>query len=80
MRWGCSFRSVRVGRMTERKKFSGLLSMNVFRDEDMRHAQLFGHLADYAFTAAQAAEYLEVSMSTFHRYSATGRLSQSSTE
>ncbi len=53
--------------------------MNVFRDEDMRHAQLFGHFADDAFTAAQAAEYLEVSLSTFRRYVATGRLSQSST-
>ncbi len=47
--------------------------MKVFHDEDMRHEQLFGHLAEYAFTAAQAAEYLEVSISTFRRYVATGR-------
>ncbi|MEC5212371.1 excisionase family DNA binding protein [Polaromonas sp. CG_9.5] len=40
---------------------------------------MFGHLADDAFTAAQAADYLEVSMSTFRRYVATGRLSQSAT-
>lgn len=53
--------------------------MNVFHDEDMRHEQLFGHLADDAFTAAQAAEYLEGYLSTFRRYVATGRLSQSST-
>ena len=49
--------------------------MNVFRDEDMGHAQLFGQLADDAFTAAQ---YLEVSMPTFRRHVATGRLSRSS--
>ena len=63
----------------ERQKFFGILSTNVFRDEDMSHEQLFGHLAGDAFTAAQAAEYLEVSMSTFRRYVATGRLIQSST-
>lgn len=73
------FNSLKQMPTMERQKFFSILSMNVFRDEDMSHAQLFGHLADDAFTAAQAAEYLEVSMSTFRRYVATGRLSQSST-
>ena len=53
--------------------------MHVFPDENIRHAQLFGHLAEDEFTAAQAAEYLEVSMSTFRRYVASARLCQSST-
>ena len=39
--------------------------MNVFRDEAMNHQQLFGHLAENEFTAAQAVEYLQVSMSTY---------------
>ena len=52
--------------------------MNVFRDEAMNHQQLFGHFAEDEFTPAQAAEYLEVSMSTFRRYIASGRLRQSS--
>jgi excisionase family DNA binding protein len=73
------FKSLKQMPTAERQKFFGILSMNVFRDEDMSHEQLFGHLAEDEFTAAQAAEYLEVSMSTFRRYIAIGRLSQSST-
>lgn len=68
------------GRYTvERQKFFGLLSMNIFCDEAMNHQQLFGHLAEDEFTAAQAAKYLEVSMSTFQRYITSTRLRQSST-
>ncbi len=63
----------------ERQRFFGILSMNAFRDEDMGHEQLFGHLAEDAFTAAEAAEYLEVSMSTFRRLVTAGRLHPSST-
>jgi hypothetical protein len=48
--------SVRAKHTAERQKFFGILSMNVFRDEDMSHEQLFGHLAQDEFTAAQAAE------------------------
>ena len=73
------FKSLKQMPTAERQKFFGILSMNVFRDEDMSHEQLFGHLAEDEFTAAQAAQYLEVSMSTFRRYIATGRLSPSST-
>jgi excisionase family DNA binding protein len=40
----------------------------------LRHQQLFGHLARDEFTADEAAEYLEVSMSTFRRFVASGRL------
>lgn len=63
---------------TERQKFFVILTTNAFRDEDMNHDQLFGHLAADEFTAQEAVEYLEVSMSTFRRYVNSGKLSPSS--
>ena len=64
---------------TERQKFFTILSTNAFRSEDMSHEELFGHLASDEFTAQDAAEYLEVSMSTFRRIVASGKLNPSST-
>lgn len=64
---------------TERQKFFVILSANVFRDDDMSHEQLFGHLVADNFTAQEAIEYLEVSMSTFRRYVASGKLNPGST-
>ena len=64
---------------TERQKFFVILSANAFRGDDMSHEQLFGHLTNDTFTAQEAAEYLEVSMSTFRRFVASGKLKQSST-
>jgi len=64
---------------TERQKFFVILSTNAFRNEDMSHEQLFGHLAGDEFTAQEAIEYLEVSMSTFRRYVAAGKLNPSAT-
>jgi len=64
---------------TERQKFFVILSANAFRDDDMNHEQLFGHLAADNFTAQEAIEYLDVSMSTFRRYVASGKLNPSST-
>lgn len=63
----------------ERQKFFVILSANAFRGEDMSHEQLFGNLADDEFTAQEAAEYLEVSMSTFRRYVTGEKLRPSST-
>ncbi len=63
----------------ERQKFFVILSTNAFRGEDMSHEELFGHLANDNFTAQEAAEYLEVSMSTFRRFVLGGRLAPSST-
>ena len=40
--------------------------------------ELFGHLAGDEFTAQEAVEYLEVSMSTFRRYMNAGKLHPSS--
>lgn len=75
------FQNLKQMPTTERQRFFGILSTNAFRDEDgdMSHEQLFGHLADDEFTATEAAEYLEISMSTFRRLVAAGRLAPSST-
>lgn len=64
---------------TERQKFFVILSTNAFRDDDMSHEELFGHLATDNFTAQEASEYLEVSMSTFRRFVASNKLNPSST-
>jgi len=64
---------------TERQKFFVILSTNAFRGDDMSHEQLFGHLTGDNFTAQEAAEYLEVSMSTFRRFVGSGKLNPSST-
>lgn len=64
---------------TERQKFFVILSANAFRGDDMSHEQLFGHLTGGNFTAQEATEYLEVSMSTFRRFVASGKLHPSST-
>lgn len=63
----------------ERQRFFLILSTNAFRGEDLSHEELFGHLAGDEFTAQEAAEYLEVSMSTFRRFVAGGKLNPSST-
>lgn len=63
---------------TERQKFFVILSTNAFRGEDLSHEQLFGHLAGDEFTAQEASEYLEVSMSTFRRIVTSGKLAPSS--
>lgn len=58
----------------ELQKFFGILSARAFRSDDLSHEQLFGHLTDDTFTATEAAEYLEVSLSTFRRHVASGKL------
>lgn len=49
------------------------------RTVDDDHQDPFGHLVGDEFTAEEAAEYLEVSMPTFRRLVASGRLNSSST-
>ena len=53
---------------TERAKFFLLLSTNAFRDDDFSHEQVFGHLTREPLSAAEAAEYLEISLPTLRRY------------
>ena len=62
----------------ERQRFFSILSSNAFPAEDLSHEELFGHLATDEFTAQEAAEYLEVSMTTFRRFVAVGKLAPSS--
>ena len=59
---------------TERVKFFLLLSINAFRDDDFSHEQVFGHLAREPLSAAEAAEYLEISLPTLRRYVQAGKL------
>ncbi len=56
-----------------------LLADQAFQGEDLSHEVLFGHLADDEFTAAEASEYLEISLSTFRRLVASEKLQPSST-
>lgn len=62
---------------TERSRFFAMLGEVLFQDDDSSHEQLFGHLAEAEFTAAEAAEYLEVSIPTFRRYVQGGKLNPS---
>ena len=53
----------------ERQKFFVILSAKAFAEEaDATHEEVFGHLATEEFTSSEAADYLEVSTSTFRRY------------
>ena len=63
----------------ERVKFFSLLTSNAFRDDDFTHEQVFGHLKQAAFSATEAAEYLEVSLPTLRRYAQAGKLRPSHT-
>lgn len=73
------FRDLKQMPAPERQKFFVILSTNAFRGDDMGHEELFGHLTSDKFTAQEAAEYLEVSMSTFRRFVAGGKLTPSTT-
>lgn len=72
------YRNLKQMPAAERQKFFVILSTNAFRGEDMNHEEVFGHLADDEFTAQEAAEYLEVSISTFRRFVAGGKFVPSS--
>jgi excisionase family DNA binding protein len=62
----------------ERAKFFALLADPSIQGENFSHAQVFGHLEGDAFTTAEGAEYLGISISTFRRYVAHGKLQASS--
>ncbi len=59
---------------TERARFFSLLTGQAFREDDFTHEQVFGHLQRERFSAAEAAEYLEVSMPTLRRQVQSGKL------
>lgn len=53
---------------TERVRFFTLLGETAFEKENFSHTEVFGDALGAEFTAEEAAEYLEVSVSTFRRY------------
>lgn len=59
---------------TERQRFFAILSENIIGDENAGHEELFGHFRDDLFSANDAAEYLEISMTTLRRYVKGGKL------
>lgn len=61
----------------ERSKFFTLVAQRAFSDRDQSHQEVFGHLAGDEFTSMEAAEYLDISMSTFRRYVRDGRITAS---
>lgn len=63
----------------ERIKFFSLVAINAFKETDYTHDQVFGHLKTEAFSAEEAAEYLEISIPTLRRYVQSGRLKPSTT-
>lgn len=62
---------------SEKKNFFELLFSRFFnaQNSDSSHEQVFGPLKDAEFTAQEAAEYLEVSISTLRRLIASKKLS-----
>lgn len=72
------FQDLKAMPANERTRFFTLLAINAFGDDNLSHEQVFGRLANAEFTAQEAAEYLEISMSTFRRYVHDGKLKPSS--
>jgi excisionase family DNA binding protein len=63
----------------EREKFFALLAEKAFpSEENFTHDEVFGHLTDAEFTAAEAADYLQVSIATFRRYVRDGKIKATS--
>lgn len=52
----------------ERVRFFTLLGESTFDKENFSHAEVFGDVLNSEFTVDEAAEYLEVSVSTIRRY------------
>ncbi|RAS01827.1 excisionase family DNA binding protein [Cupriavidus alkaliphilus] len=58
----------------ERVRFFTLIGQQAFGDENFSHEEVFGHLAEEDFTAAEAAQYLEISIATFRRLVRDGKV------
>lgn len=71
------FKNFRQLSSSERAKFFALLAEPSARTENFSHDEVFGHLAADEFTSNEAAEYLQVSMSTFRRYVSDGKIKAS---
>jgi len=64
---------------TERGKFFLLLESRAFQEEDFTYEDMFGHLAGETFTVAEAAEYLDMSVSNFRRTVRRGQITPAQT-
>jgi excisionase family DNA binding protein len=71
------FAQVRQMTAKERIKFFSLIAINAFKESDYSHDQVFGRLKNEAFSAEEAAEYLEISLPTLRRYVQSGKLKPS---
>ncbi len=72
------FQELRKLPAQERDKFFSILSRQVSSQDNFSHEDVFSQVIDADFTAKEAAEYLEVSMSTFRRYVADKKIKASS--
>ena len=72
------FSQVKQMSSKERIKFFSLIAINAFQDTDYTHEQVFGHLRNATFSAEEAAESLEISLTTLRRYVQAGRLKPTS--
>ena len=59
---------------SERTRFFLMLADKAFRKDDYTHDQVFGDAYHEPFSVPEAAEYLEVSVSTLRRYVQSGKL------
>lgn len=62
------FAAVKEMPPAERVRFFTLLGETAFEKDNYSHAEVFGDVLSAEFTVEEAAEYLEVSISTFRRY------------
>lgn len=74
------FQNLKKLSSSEQVRFFTLLGQQSVQaaQDNFSHEEVFGHLAEDEFTSTEAAEYLDVSMSTFRRYVSAGRLKASS--
>ena len=72
------FQSFRTLPLSERAKFLLLVAEGTMQGENYTHEEVFGDLVEAEFSSQEAADYLDVSMSTFRRYVSDGKISASS--
>jgi excisionase family DNA binding protein len=72
------FQELRKLPAPERDKFFTILGRQVNPEDNFSHDDVFSQVIDTDFSAKDAAEYLEVSMSTFRRYVSSGKINATS--
>lgn len=72
------FQNFRKLPISERTRFLELLAAGVMQGDNFTHEEVFGNLLEAEFSSQEAADYLDVSMSTFRRYVRDGKIVASS--